>query len=255
MENLDQEVIGGRKPVLEYLERGGPTEKIFIAQNIRGAFEKSIRELSKARSIPLKVVPQRFFKPWNTINHQGILLTKALTTYFKLDDVLPGLIEQSKPPLVLLLEGVTDVRNLGAIARSAEVFGVDLMILPMKNSAPVNVDSYKTSAGAIGLLTLARTRSASQAIQELKNYGFIIYGTHLSATKHPDQINGQDPIALVMGSEEKGLTRETTELLDEKIKIPQVGKTDSLNVSVACGICLYEILKKRNFTNSIQGTL
>lgn len=244
---MEKEIIAGRKPVQEGLERQISIDRVYLDRSIKGDFEKSIRQFCKAGEIPLKSVPKQFFKKFGRLNHQGIVALKASTRYYKLDDLLPALNEREQPPLVLLLEGVTDVRNLGAIARSAEVFGVDVMVVPMKNSAPVNAEAFKTSAGAIELLQIAREKSIASAIKRLKEYGFIVYGTELQGTKAPGEIRGDDRIALVMGSEDKGLGSETTKLLDEKIRIPQAGKTDSLNVSVACGICLYEILKKRKF--------
>ncbi|HKK87898.1 MAG TPA: 23S rRNA (guanosine(2251)-2'-O)-methyltransferase RlmB [Saprospiraceae bacterium] len=244
---MEKEIIAGRKPVLEGLEQHVSIDRIYIDKGVKGDYEKSIRQLCREREIPLKTVPKQFFRKYGRLNHQGILALKASTIYYKLDDLLPALNEREKPPLVLLLEGVTDVRNLGAIARSAEVFGVDILVVPMKNSAPVNVEAYKTSAGAIQFLPIAREKSITSAIKRLKEYGFIIYGTELHGEKSPAEIQGDDRIALVMGSEDKGLGSETLKLLDEKIRIPQVGKSDSLNVSVACGICLYEILKERKF--------
>lgn len=246
---MEREIIAGRKPVLEGLESHLSIDRVYLARSVKGDFEKSIRQICRERDIPLKSVPKQFFNKFGRLNHQGIIALKSSTTYYKLDDLLPVLNEREEPPLVLLLEGVTDVRNLGAIARSAEIFSVDILVLPMKNSAPVNAEAFKTSAGAIRWLNIAREKSIASAIKRLKQYGFIIYGTELNGDKAPSDIRGEDRIALVMGSEDKGLGSETLKLLDEKIRIPQAGKTDSLNVSVASGICLYEILKKRKFGN------
>lgn len=242
---MKENIIAGRKPVIEYLQREKSAESVHISSAIRGDYEKTLRKFCKANLIPYKVVPKTFFQKYKDSNHQGVIAFRPLTKYYTIDELMQSCQPKGKEWMFLLLEGVTDVRNLGAIARSAEIFGVDALILPTKNSAPVNIDSLKTSAGAIEILKIIREQNVVAAIRQLKERNFKIYGTYMRAKEAPDSVNVDGPVALVMGSEEKGISSETFKLLDHGLIIPQVGKTESLNVSVATGICLYEFLKKR----------
>lgn len=240
-----EQVIAGRKPVLEMIESGQSIESVFILNSIRGELEKTLRKACQAHKIPFKPAPKQFFRTYDDVNHQGVVAIKGITRYYSIDALLSECQPRGKYWFILMLEGITDVRNLGAIARSAEVFGVDAIVLPMKNVAPVNSDSQKTSAGAINRVKLVREKSIPTAIKLFKKHAFHSYGTHLSATMSIQDVEMKQNTLLIMGSEEHGISSETIKNLDQEIIIPQVGKTDSLNVSVATGICLYEFLKLR----------
>ncbi len=243
---LEDNILMGRKPILEYLNRGEILDSVVISRRVRGEFEKSLRKACKEKGIPYKSVPESFFDKFKGANHQGVIAYKSLTKYLGLEELFESHQPKNEHWLILLLEGITDVRNLGAIARSAEIFGVDALVLPLKNTAPLNAFSIKTSAGAINMLHIVREKNIVSAIRKLKTYDVKIIGTHLSASDSPDKLDYQYHCGLVFGSEDHGISSEVRKNLDESIKIPQMGKTDSFNVSVAAGICLYEVMKQRH---------
>ena len=245
MQRMDR--IIGRKPVLEALERGKPFERIYIQDSVHGPFEKEIRRLCKEKGIPLNRIPKLKLDKEVSGNHQGIYGLAALVDYMPLDRLIAELIVKISAPLILLLDGIQDIRNIGSIARTAEVFGVDGLVIPMKHAAPVNEVAIKTSAGAFTHLKVCRHKSMLDAVQLLQKNDFIVYGAEAGLSTPVHAVTFQGPIAIVMGSEEKGINKHLHIALDEFIQIPQMGKTQSLNVSVATGVILYEIQRQRNF--------
>lgn len=241
----EDHLLIGRKPVLEYLESGDMLESVVISRRIKGEFEKKVRKLCKLYEIPYRSVPGVFFDKFKGMNHQGILAYKPQVNYMGLEELLQNFSPLHGHWSLVLVEGIKDVRNLGAIARSAEVFGADALIVPSKNIAPINAFSVKTSAGAMRLIKVVREKNIVSAIKKLKDHGILVVGTHLAGRKAPSELNLKGDMAWVMGSEEHGLSSEVVKLLDEMVKIPQLGQTDSLNVSVAAGICLYEMVRQR----------
>lgn len=245
MQEKSVEMVYGRHPVVDAIKAGLPVDKVVLQQGIRGEFEKEIRHLTRDWEVPLQVVPKERLQKIAGGNHQGVVAFISPIPFQRLEDVLPMVYEQSEIPLVVLLDGVTDVRNFGAIARSAEVFGAHALVISSKKAAQVNGDALKTSAGALSVLPLCREKSMSTAIEWLKLSGVQVFVSDLKATKSLAQMDFSGPCALVVGSEDEGISPAVAEMADERFLIPQIGQTDSLNASVAAGIMLYEVQRQR----------
>ncbi len=231
--------------IMEALLQGKELDKVFIRKGLQNERSRELIKLLRDRDMPFQFVPQEKLQKITSKNHQGVIALGSLIEYGNLDTIIPGLFEQGEVPFILILDGITDVRNLGAIARTAECVGVNALLLPMKGSAQINADAIKTSSGALLNLNVCRTEKLSDAVQYLKNSGLKI----ISATEKASQtyfsadLNG--PVALIIGSEEKGISTELIALSDIHIKIPVLGKVNSLNASVAGAVVMYEVLRQR----------
>ena len=245
MSSKNDLIIYGRHPVVDIIRSGKPVDKLLLQQGIRGDFEKEIRHLCKEYDIPFKVVPKDRLNKFSNGNHQGVIALLSPIQYFKIEDVLPMVYEQSRTPLFLLLDEVTDVRNFGSIARSAEVCGADAIIIPSKGAARINEDAMKTSAGALSKIPVCRSSSLMNAIEYLQLMGIQIVASNLQAKKKLYDLDLKVPTAFIIGSEDLGVSPALLRKADEQFIIPQLGETDSLNVSVATGIMLYEVMRQR----------
>ena len=241
----DSNLIYGRHPVLDAIQSGTTIDKLMLQQGIRGEFEKEIRQLSKVHNIPVQVVPKERLNKVTRANHQGIIGYISAIRYYDLEDVLPMLYEKEEAPLILILDGITDVRNMGAIARSAEVLGAHALVVPKKGSAMIGPDAVKTSAGALNILPVCRENSLVKAVQYLINSGIQVLASDLKAEKQLSELDLILPTAIIVGSEGKGTSPALIEEANQHFVIPQKGETDSLNVSVATGIMLYEVAQQR----------
>ena len=241
-------IIFGRHPVLEAISQNKVIDKLYLADNIRGEFEKEIRNLVKEKNIPLsKVPPVKLNQLSNKQNHQGILAFISAVEFQNLDDIIANAFMEGKNPLILVLESVTDVRNLAAIARSALVFGADALVITSKKSAAIGGDAVKSSAGAILKIPVCREKNMISIIEKLRENGIAIYSTALNPQAESlEKVDLKNPLAIVMGGEGEGVTLETIRASDKLIIIPQATQFDSLNVSVAAGIVLYEINRQRS---------
>lgn len=245
MEEKYKEIIFGRHPVLDAVRAGLSVDKIMLQQGIRGEFEKEVRHLCKASGIPLLVVPKERFGKWVQGNHQGIVAFIAPIAFHRLEDVLPGLFERGETPLFLVLDGITDVRNFGAIARTAEVCGAHALIVPAKKTALINAEAMKTSAGALSHIPVCREQSLVNALGYLQQSGVHVVVSDLQAKQYVFELDLTIPVALVLGSEGEGISPAISQLADTSFIIPQRGITDSLNVSVAAGVIMYEAVRQR----------
>ncbi|MCB0705001.1 MAG: 23S rRNA (guanosine(2251)-2'-O)-methyltransferase RlmB [Saprospiraceae bacterium] len=241
----DQMLIFGRHPVVDAIESGKPIDKVWVQIGTHGPFEKDLRRICKQHNVPLQMVPKERINREARGNHQGVLAWMAAVKYQQLEEVLPMLFEQGKTPLLLLLDGITDVRNLGAIARSAEICGAHAIIVSQKNSARLNDEALKTSAGALHHIPICREKSVQAALKYLKDSGVLILSSEIPAEKKLHEMNLSRPMAFLIGSEGRGVSREASEQADIRFQIPQVGQTESYNVSVASGIMLYEAMQQR----------
>ncbi len=241
----NKNLIYGRHPILDTLQSGGSIDKIFLQKNISKDFDSEIRQACRTYGIPMQYVPKEKLNRLTSKNHQGIVGFLSLVEYKNLDDLIPFIYEQSGIPLFLILDGITDVRNFGAIARSAELCGVQAIIIPQKGGAAINEDAIKTSAGALSKIAVCRETSLKKAIEKLKLNGIRVLGASLESKAALYDSDFLGPSAIVMGSEGKGISPEISKLLDDTFLIPQIGTTDSFNVSVAAGISLYEVLRQR----------
>jgi 23S rRNA (guanosine2251-2'-O)-methyltransferase len=241
-------VIAGRKPVLEALEAGEELERVYLEATIRGEYEVTVRNLCKDLNIPLHKAQRSQLHKLTGANHQGVVAMRPVIKYQSLEELIPYWFEQGLEPVVLVLDGITDVRNFGAIARSAEAFGIQAILIPDKGSAAINDVAVKISSGALQHIPVCRNKSLANATDLLKTYGFRIMSTSLQDSLEPENVDFKGPIALIMGAEETGVSEHLLRRSDYKICIPQSGKVDSLNVSVATGIILYEIFRQRKHT-------
>lgn len=239
------DLIYGRHPVVEGIENGVNLEKVFLQQGTRGDFEKQIRGLCKTHEIPMQIIPKERMNKWTRQNHQGVIGILGLIKYYKIEDILPAIYEGNESPFIVLLDGITDVRNFGAIARSAEVCGVHAIIVPSKGTAQINSEAIKTSAGALNTIPVCRDTSIVNAIKTLQLSGVQVLASSLEAKKPLHEFDLKGPIAFVLGAEGEGVTPQALRAADDTFILLQKGDTDSFNVSVAGGIMFYEAMKGR----------
>lgn len=251
----DSQVIYGRHPVVEAIQAGMAIDKVLLQQGIRGELEKEMRHLCNRNKVHLQVIPKEKLDKLAGGNHQGVAALVSLIGYAELEDILPLVFEQSDTPLFVLLDGVTDVRNLGAIARSAEICGAQALVVPRKGSAQINSEAMKASAGALARLPVCRTHSLVNTIQWLKDSGVQVFASDLQAGKPIFNLDLTGPLAFVVGSEETGISPAIARLANERFIIPQKSDLDSFNVSVATGIMLYEALRQRILPGEPDSTI
>lgn len=237
--------IFGKHPIVDAINSGQAIDKVWLQIGIAGEYATEVRTICKQFGIPTQMVPREKLNKITRGNHQGVIAFVSLIPYYKLEDVLPQIYEKNEMPLVLVLDAITDVRNFGAIARSAEIFGANAIVIGKKNTARINAEAMKTSAGALSKIPICRESSPIAALELLQLNGVTIASSSLRAKKSISEIDFTGPIAILIGSEGRGVHYTLTEKADEEFIIPQKGTTDSLNVSVATGIILYEAAKQR----------
>ncbi len=241
-----ENIIFGIHPLIEALEEGRKIEKVFIQKGLSGnSFQKLFHKI-RAENIPFQMVPIERLNRITRKNHQGVVAQISLIDYHRLEDVLPTIYENGEVPLLVILDRITDVRNFGAIARSAEVAGAHALIIPEKESAPVNADAIKTSSGALSRIPVCREKELLATIAFLNQSGIKVIACTEKSRNVLYDTKLDVPLAIVMGSEEKGVSKSTLATVDLAVSIPQKGKIGSLNVSVATGIVLFEALRQRN---------
>jgi len=233
--------IYGKHPVLEAIEGGIPLEKIFILKGIDAETEKLVRTNATDKNIPVQTVPREKFQKWRHLNHQGLLAVQSAIAFPDLEDVLPTILEEKEHATILVLDNITDVRNMGAIARSAVCFGVSLMIIPTKGSARIGAEAIKSSAGALQNIPICRVNNLAYTLGYLQNNDVYLYASDLKATESIKEVDTDKHKAILIGSEGKGVSSHLLKAADQTFSIPQVSDFDSLNVSVATGIILYEV--------------
>lgn len=237
-------LIYGTHSLLEALDAGKDIDKIFIRRGLKTDETQRIIALARERIIPVQQVPVEKLDRLTQKNHQGIVAFLAEIEYTQLEQLIPMIYEEGRMPFFVVLDGVTDVRNFGAIARTAECAGVDAIIIPDKGSVSVTGDAIKTSAGALHRLPVCRVDSISRSIRLLQENGIKVVTASEKASKVYTDEALVPPLAIVMGSEEFGPSDDTIRLSDTLTRIPQVGAIGSLNVSVAAGIMIYEVLRQ-----------
>jgi 23S rRNA (guanosine2251-2'-O)-methyltransferase len=243
--SANKSLIYGRNPVLEALQNEKPLDRILMHHNINGEGIGDIIRLAKQKNVPIVRVPIEKLNTMVKGAHQGILAFGAFVEYVPLQDVISQLYDQGKTPFFVLLEGITDVRNTGAIIRTAVCCGADAVLFTERKSAPLHEDMVKTSAGAMMQITFCRERSMQTISDTLRMNGIKIFSSDLKADKSILDIDFTGPCCIVMGGEEKGISSNTQSFSDQTFKIPMVGDFDSLNVSVACGIIAFQAMQQR----------
>ena len=244
-DNENDNLIFGLRPIIEALRSGKEIDKLLIQTGLKGEVVSQLMGLLKQHNIVFQYVPVEKLNRLTTKNHQGVVGYISSITYHKIQDVLPTLFEAGKTPLVLILDRITDVRNFGAIVRTAECSGVDAIVIPVKGGAQINADSIKTSAGALHKIPVCRETNLKDVINFLRESGLMVIAC---TEKTTDMYYAHDytlPIAIIMGSEEDGVSNELLNLSDAHAKIPLMGTIASLNVSVAAGVILYEAVRQR----------
>lgn len=243
--SFENDIVIGIRPVIEAVNAGKDVDRVLIQNGLRSDLFRELMGLLKAYDIPYKYVPAVKLNKVTRKNHQGVIAYISPVTFAKIEDVIPQLYEKGEDPFILILDKITDVRNFGAILRSAESAGVNAVLFPSHGAALLNSGTVKSSAGAIFNITLCRSDNLKDSITFLKNSGIkIAAATEKGANVfYKSDLTG--PVAVIMGSEDSGVSGEYLKLSDEKLLIPMAGKTESLNVSVAAGILLFEILRQR----------
>ena len=238
-------MIFGIRAVIEAAEAGKDIDKVLVKRELSGELFKELQEVLRRYEIPMQKVPLERIDRITRKNHQGVIAFTSAVTYQKLDQIVPFLYEQGKNPLIVVLDGITDVRNFGAIARTCEVAGVDAIVIPARGSVSVNADAIKTSAGALHIIPVCRENSLKEAVVFLKDSGIKVVAATEKAAKNYTEADMSVPVAILMGSEDEGVSPEILRICDELVKVPQFGSIQSLNVSVAAGVMIYEVIRQR----------
>ncbi|MCB9046680.1 MAG: 23S rRNA (guanosine(2251)-2'-O)-methyltransferase RlmB [Chitinophagales bacterium] len=235
----------GRKPLIEALKQGTAVEKIFLLRTATGEEISTIKKLAREKNIPLSQVPEEKLNSMTRSMHQGVVAWTSLLNYTELQDAISYVVENGEVPLFVLLDGVTDVRNVGAIARTALCCGAQGLILPTSSSASLTEEAIKTSAGALTKILLCRIPSVQQAIDILRLNGLQVLGTQMKGSVPVYEADFSVPSCIVMGAEDTGISKDVLKRADQLIHIPMTTGFDSLNVSVATGMVLYEAMRQR----------
>lgn len=241
----ENEMIFGLRAVIEAVQADKEIDKILVKRELQGELSKELFEVLKGKEIPVQRVPQERLDRLTRKNHQGVIAFISAVAYQRLEDIVPFVYEQGKSPFIVLLDGVTDVRNFGAIARTCECAGVDAIVIPLKGSVTVNADAMKTSAGALNVLPVCKEKSINQAIRFLQESGVKVFAASEKAAEIYTEVKYEGPVAIVMGAEDTGVSMENLRICDAMVKIPQFGTIGSLNVSVASSILIYEVVRQR----------
>jgi 23S rRNA (guanosine2251-2'-O)-methyltransferase len=243
MEKSD--MIYGTRAVMEAILAGKQIEKIMIQSGLANDLIKELITTAKKNQVSYVFVPAEKLKRMSSKNHQGVICLLAAVSFASLDNLIDRAFSDGREPFFLLLDRITDVRNFGAIARTAECAGLDGIVIPEKGSAPITSDAMKTSAGALNHIPVCRERDFKKTMQLLRDSGIRVVACTEKANKDLYEVNLSGPIALIMGSEEDGISDTLLREADELAKIPMKGKIGSLNVSVAAGVSIYEVIRQR----------
>lgn len=237
--------IYGIHAVLEAIDAGKDIDKIFLSKTLNDETAKQISDRARMLRVPVQRVPVQKIDRITRRNHQGVLAMMAAVTYYRVEDLVPQMFDEGENPFVVVLDGVTDVRNFGAVARTCECAGVSAIVIPDRESVSVNADAVKTSAGALNYLPVCREHNLVNAVKLLRDSGFKIVGTSDKQQLPYTQADYTGPVAIVLGAEDKGISPEIMKLCDTQVLIPEFGHINSLNVSVAGGIMIYEVVRQR----------
>jgi 23S rRNA (guanosine2251-2'-O)-methyltransferase len=241
----EKEFIFGMHPVMEAIKGGRQIDRVMVRQGLRGGAYHDLMKVITGYDIPWQVVPQEKLDHITRKNHQGVIAWLSAIEFQDIENLLPRIFEEGNEPLLLMLDGVNDVRNFGAIARSASCFGAHAIIIPEKNSARISADAVKASAGALNTFPVCRVKSITKCLIYLKESGLKAISATEKAINNVNASALTGPVVIILGSEEKGISRELLAMSDIQVSIPVYGTISSLNVSVSAGIMLYEILRQR----------
>lgn len=250
MDNKERnKMIFGVRAAIEAIEAGSSIDKIFIKNDTTGDLSRDLLALCRERNIPVQRVPLEKLNRLTRKNHQGVVAFVSPVSYFDAEEVVTRLFEEGKVPSLIILDGITDTRNFGAIARTADCAGFDAIIIPDHGSVSVTPDAIKTSAGALFHLPVCRCRNLLDTVRLIRSMGVKVVG---ASEKAPYDYTGADfslPVAIVMGAEDLGISPRLIRECDELVSIPMAGNISSLNVSVAAGVMMYEVVRQRRLQN------
>lgn len=238
-------LVIGRQSVIDALNNEQQLDKIYLDSKAQGQDINEIKRLAAQYAVPVNYVPTAKLIGFNVSDHEGCVAQKARVQYHNLQEIISFIVEQGESPLLLILDGITDIRNIGGIARTAFCTGVHAIIIPEKGVGALNDDAILTSAGALEKIPVCRVNSLMKAVDELHLNGIKVFASEMKAAKNIFDCDFKGPCAIVMGSEDNGIYPALLKICDEKIKIPMNGGFESLNVSVATGMILYEAMKQR----------
>lgn len=238
-------IIFGIRAVIEAVKNGKSFEKIYVRKSKNSDLQNELLILLRKRKIPYQFVPIQKLNRFTGKNHQGVVAFLSEIEYRQIEHIIPFLYEKGETPFIIILDGITDVRNFGAIARTAECAGAHAIVVPAKGSAQINADAFKTSAGALHKIPVCRSMNLEKDIEFLKNSGLEIIAATEKSEKDYYEIDFTKPFVLIMGAEDKGISTTFLKMSDRTAKIPITGSIDSLNVSAAAAILCYEAVRQR----------
>lgn len=242
-------MIFGVRAVIEAIEAGNTIDKIFVKNDTTGELSRELLALARERSIPVQRVPLEKLNRLTRKNHQGVVAFVSPVTYYDTEEIVTRLFEEGRNPAVIVLDGVTDTRNFGAIARTADCAGFDAIIIPERGSVSVTPEAIKTSAGALFHIPVCRCRNLVDTVRILKSLGLKVSGASEKAAYGYTDADFKVPVAIVMGAEDVGISPQVIRECDELVSIPMRGNISSLNVSVAAGVMMYEVVRQRGLQN------
>lgn len=238
-------LVVGRAAVIKAMEEGQQLDRIYMQATVHGEVIDEIKKLAAENLVPINKVPVEKLNNLNVSNHEGCVGLISKIQFQDLQQVISFVVENGEVPLFLILDGITDIRNIGGIARSAHAMGVHAIIIPEKGIGALNEDAILTSAGALEKIAVCRVQSLMKAVDDLHLNGIKVFASEMTANKKSFECNFAEPSAIVMGGEEHGIYPSLLKICDERFQIPMPGEFESLNVSVATGIILYEAMKQR----------
>jgi 23S rRNA (guanosine2251-2'-O)-methyltransferase len=238
-------LVVGRNSIIDAIREGKAIDRLYINSKIGNETIRDIKSIATEHNIPINYVPVEKLNSFNVEGHEGFIALLSKIHYQDLQQVITWVVERGEAPLFLILDGITDIRNIGGIARTAFCTGVQAIIIPDKGVGALNEDAILTSAGALEKISICRVNSLMKAVDELHLNGIKVLASEMTASEKLFEMDLKVPVAIVMGSEEKGIYPALMKQCDQKFKIPMVGDFESLNVSVATGMILYEAMKQR----------
>ena len=241
----EKEMIFGIRAVIEAVQAGKDVDRVLVKRELQGELFQELQDVLVMHEIPMQKVPLERIDRVTRKNHQGVIAFMSAVTYQRIEDIVPLLFEEGKNPFIVILDGITDVRNFGAIARTCEVAGVDAIVIPARGSVRVSADAIKTSAGALHTIPVCRELNMRDAVQFLRNSGIKVVAATEKAAENYTSSTLVDPVAILMGAEDVGIAPELLKICDQLVRLPVFGNIQSLNVSVAAGVMLYEVIRQR----------
>lgn len=249
----EKDMIFGIRAVIEAIQSGSEIDKILVRRDMTSELSRELFTALNGLEVPVQKVPLEKLNRITLKNHQGVIAFISPVTFQHIEDIIPSIYEEGRMPFIVVLDGVTDVRNFGAIARTCECAGVDAIVVPLKGGAALNGDAVKTSAGALLKIPVCREHNIVNALKFIASSGIKVVAATEKASQNYTETSMSEPLAIVMGAEDEGVSPEILRLCDNMVKIPMLGTIDSLNVSVAAGVLIYEAVRQRGVIDSLIG--